>query len=102
MLLILLEETSGLSEWFTTDRIVVGLGGILGPAMLWLLKWGIQKIISTVQSHFTRIDNVLEGIQKSLYELTLITKIHSEKHSQHEEDIERLKDHVYPVKYRKP
>lgn len=101
-LLILLEETSNVSDWFTTDRIIVGLGTIFGPALLWLLKWGIQLLKTTVQSHLSRVDLVLEGIQKSLAELITITKIHEEKHKQHEEDIERLKDHVYPVKYRKP
>ncbi len=93
---------SVISDWFTTDRLIIGLGSILGPAILWLIRWGITKLISTVQSHFTRIDNVLEGIQKSLGELTMMVKIHAEKHERHEEDIERIKDHVYPVKYRRP
>ena len=73
----------------------------MGPAFLWLLKIGIGNLIKTVQSHFTRIDNVLEGIHKSVVELTTIVKIHEEKHDRHDEDIARLKDHVYPVKYKK-
>lgn len=97
----LLGESSQIGDWFTTERLVVGIGGIMGPALLWVLKWGIQRLINTVQSHFTRIDLVLEGIQKSIGELTLITKVHEEKHKSHEEDISRLKDHVYPVKYKK-
>lgn len=98
---ILAGGSSAINDWFTTDRLIIGLGGILGPALLYVIKLGITRLITTVQSHFTRIDNVLEGIQKSLVELTTITRIHAEKHAQHEQDIERLKDHAYPVKYRK-
>lgn len=97
----LLGESSQIGDWFTTDRLIVAIGGILGPAMLWLIKIGITRLVSTVQSHFTRIDNVLEGIHKSLVELTTMVKIHEEKHERHDEDISRLKDHVYPVKYKK-
>lgn len=44
---------------------------------------------------------MLDGLSKSVNELVTITKVHEEKHRQHEQDIEELKNGVYPVKYKK-
>lgn len=80
--------------WFFY-ALTIALGSILAI----IIGWGVRNFLTGLKEYMNRTDAVLESMAKNLSELQTITKVHEEKHKQHDEDIKELKK--YPVKYRK-
>jgi uncharacterized membrane protein (DUF106 family) len=58
-------------------------------------------LIGVIWRFANKLAGTLEALKVTVHELVAITKVHQEKHEQHEKDIEELKDGKYRVKYRK-
>jgi hypothetical protein len=80
--------------WFYY-AVTLGLGTVITGLVIWI----VNRYLAKQESYYSKIDKFMESIQQSVHELTSITKVHEEKHKQHDEDIAELKQ--YRVKYPK-
>lgn len=68
--------------------------------MIAIVVWIVNRYLAKQDVYYSKIDAFMDSIQRSVHDLTAITKVHEEKHKQHEADIEDLKS-GYVVKYQK-
>lgn len=58
-------------------------------------------LIYVIIRYTGKIDSTLSKVQDALNELKTISKVHEQRHDDHDNDIAELKQSVYSVNYRK-
>lgn len=71
----------------------------LGTVISVTVGWIVKSFLDGQKIRNGKVDEAILSIRNTLNELVSITKVHEEKHRQHDQEIEDLKK--YTVKYRK-